>query len=107
MFYDFLENKKELIFKERFGFYQTSSYIHNIRLKKMTKEQIPTEYKTFMGKYNPSTEIGTSEFDISTTLGIFRKRGATVWHCLIELYNEKKDDFGVRSWRMVHNSNKK
>jgi hypothetical protein len=73
----------------------------------MKKEQIPTEYKKFIDVYNPSTEIGTSEFDIFTTLGLFRKRGATIWHCLIELYNEKKGDFEVRSWRMVHNSNKK
>lgn len=73
----------------------------------MKKEQIPLEYKKFMDTFNPSTEIGTSEFDIFTTLGLFRKRGTTIWHCLIELYNEKKGDFEVRSWRMVHNSNKK
>lgn len=73
----------------------------------MTKEQIPTEYKKFMVNYNPSTEIGTSEFDIFTTLGVFRKRGATIWHCLMEFYNEKKGDFEIRSWKMIHNSNKR
>lgn len=73
----------------------------------MKKELIPTKYEKFMEYYNPSTEIGTSEFDISTTLGLFRKRGATIWHCLMELYNEKKGDFEVRSWKMIHNSNKK
>jgi hypothetical protein len=73
----------------------------------MKKEQIQVEYKKFIDAYNPSTEIGTSEFDIFTTLGLFRKRGATIWHCLIELYNEKKGDFEVRSYSMVQNSSKK
>ena len=96
-----------MIFERRFGFYQTSSYIHNIRLKKMTKEQIPTEYKKFMDSYNPSTEIGTTEFSIFTSLGLFRKRGATIWHCLMELYNEKQGDFDVTSYSMIQKSNKK
>ena len=73
----------------------------------MKAEQIPAEYKKFMDHYNPSTEIGTSEFDIFTTLGLFRKRGATIWHCLMELYNEKKGDFEVSSYSMVQKCSKK
>lgn len=72
----------------------------------LDKEQIPAEYKKFMDNYNPSTEIGTTEFMIFTTLGMFRKRGATIWHCIMELYNEKKD-FSISSYQMARNSNQK
>jgi hypothetical protein len=73
----------------------------------MNKSEIPSYYEKFITHYNPSTEIGTSEFMIRTSLGIFRMRGETIAHCLMNFYNIKKGDFTVFGWDLVHNSKQK
>jgi hypothetical protein len=73
----------------------------------MEKHEIPSYYENFMAHYNPSTEIGTSEFFIRTSVGIFRMREETVAHCLIKLYNTKVGDFKVFGYELIRDSNKK
>jgi hypothetical protein len=70
----------------------------------MSKQEIPSYFKQFINVYNPSTEIGTSEFLIYTSLGLFRQRNETIAHCLMDLYNEKMGDFKIYSWELVHSS---
>jgi hypothetical protein len=70
----------------------------------MNKVDIPQYFDQFIKAHNPSTEIGTSEFLIYTSLGLFRKRGETVAHCLMNLYNEKMGDFKIYSWELVYSS---
>jgi hypothetical protein len=70
----------------------------------MDKVDIPQYFNQFISVYNPSTEIGTSEFKIYTSLGLFRQRGETIAHCLMDLYKEKIGDFKIYSWELVYSS---
>ena len=75
--------------------------------KNMKNEEIPSYFENFMTHYNPSTVIGTTEFMIRTSLGVFRMRGETVAHCLMDLYKTKKGDYTIFGWGLVHNSKTK
>jgi hypothetical protein len=73
----------------------------------MNSNEIPSYFENFMTHYNPSTVIGTTEFMIRTSLGVFRMRGETIAHCLMDLYNMKKGEFTIFGGEIVHNSKQK
>lgn len=71
----------------------------------ITNKNIPRLFEEYIENYNPSTEIGTSEFKVVyNKTFIWIGRGPTIWHVLKEMVNKFNFDFIVQKYELINNS---